>query len=115
MDADYSLAVASMRVWVLEAGGVIEGLLVNEVHHDHLRLDTIAVAPTAQGCGHGARLLARAEDDAREFALPEVRLVTNVAMTENQSFYTRRGYIETARGRQDGYDRIFYAKALAVQ
>ena len=76
--------------------------------------DTIAVAPGAQGHGYGALLLARAEDDARELGLSEVRLVTNQAMTENQTFYPRHGYIETARGRQDGYDRVFYAKKVAA-
>lgn len=115
MGSDYRTAVASSRVWVIEADGKVAGVVVNEVHDDHLLLDTIAVAPGAQGCGYGALLLARAEDDARELGLSEVRLLTNQAMTENQSFYPRHGYIETARGQQDGYDRVFYAKKIAGQ
>jgi len=115
MTADYRAAVAATRVWVLEVDGEPVGIVVNEVHEDHLLLDTVAVAPGAQGHGYGALLLARAEDDARELGLPEVRLYTNEAMTENQSFYPRHGYIETARGRQDGYDRVFYAKRVAAQ
>jgi N-acetylglutamate synthase-like GNAT family acetyltransferase len=114
MLADYAAAVAHSRVWVIEADGVIAGVVVNEVHDDHLLLDTVAVAPGAQGHGYGALLLARAEDDARELGLPEVRLLTNQAMTENQVFYPRHGYVETARGRQDGYDRVFYAKGVAA-
>jgi len=112
MSADYGAAVASSRVWVIEADGEVAGVVVNEVHDDHLLLDTVAIAPNAQGHGFVALLLARAEDDARELGLPEVRLLTNQAMTENQSFYPRHGYIETARGRQDGYDRVFYAKRV---
>ena len=115
MVADYHAAVASSRVWVIEADGEVAGVVVNEVHDDHLLLDTVAVAPGAQGRGYGAVLLARAEDDARELGLSEVRLLTNQAMTENQTFYPRHGYVETARGRQDGYDRVFYAKKLAAQ
>jgi N-acetylglutamate synthase-like GNAT family acetyltransferase len=115
MTADYGVVVASSRVWVIEAEGEIAGVVVNEVHDDHLLLDTVAVAPGAQGHGYGALLLARAEEDARELGLPEVRLLTNQAMVENQIFYPRHGYIETARGSQDGYDRIFYAKAIAAQ
>jgi N-acetylglutamate synthase-like GNAT family acetyltransferase len=114
MSVDYGAAVARSRVWVIEAGGEIAGVVVNEVHDDHLLLDTVAVAPGAQGHGYGAMLLARAEDDARELGLPEVRLVTNQAMTENQVFYPRQGYVETARGRRDGYDRVFYAKRVAA-
>lgn len=78
-----------------------------------LLLDVVAVAPGAQGHGYGALLLARAEDDARELGLPEVRLYTNRAMNENQTFYPRHGYSETARGRQHGYDRVFYTKTIA--
>jgi len=114
MDTDYRAAVVSSRVWVIEADGEVAGFVVNEVHDDHLLLDTVAVAPGAQGHGFGAVLLARAEDDARELGLSEVRLVTNLAMTENQSFYPRHGYVETARGRQDGYDRVFYVKTIAA-
>jgi N-acetylglutamate synthase-like GNAT family acetyltransferase len=115
MGADYRAAVASSRVWVIEADGEVAGVVVNEVHDDHLLLETVAVAPGAQGRGYGALLLARAENDARELGLSEVRLLTNQAMTENQTFYLRHGYIETARGRQDGYDRVFCTKKVASQ
>lgn len=87
MLAEYPQVVATARVWVLEADGRIVGALVNEVRDDHLLLDTIAVAPRTQGRGYGALLLARAEEDARELGLPEVRLYTHLKMTENQTFY----------------------------
>jgi len=112
MSADYAAALENSRVWVLEADGRLVGALVNEVHDDHLLLDTVAVAPGTQGRGYGARLLARAEQDARELGLPEVRLYTNEKMTENQTFYPRHGYVDTARGEQDGYSRVFYAKRI---
>ena len=113
MGTDYRAALRSARVWVVEADGKVAGVVVNEVHDDHVLLDTVAVAAGAQGLGYGALLLARAEDDARELGLSEVRLYTHQAMTENHTFYPRHGYIETARGRQDGYDRVFYVKNVA--
>ena len=100
---------------MIEADGDVAGVVVNEVHDDHLFLNTVAVAPGPQGHGYGALLLARAEDDARDLGLAEVRLVTNRAMTENQTFYPRHGYVEMARGCQDGYDRVFYAKSVPRQ
>lgn len=112
MGADYRAAVASSRVWVIDADGEIAGVLVNEVHDDHLLLDTVAIAPGAQG--HGALLLTRAEDDARELGLSEVRLLTNQAMTDNQMFYPRHGYVETARGRQDGYTAFSTPKGCSA-
>lgn len=43
------------------------------------------------------------------------RLYTNEAMTENLAFYQRQGYIETHRGVQDGYHRVFLVKAVPRQ
>jgi N-acetylglutamate synthase-like GNAT family acetyltransferase len=113
MLADYAEVLQSSRVWVIDGDGGIDGVLVTEARGDHLLLDVVAVAPGTQGRGHGARLLARAECDARELGLPQIRLYTNQAMTENQVFYPRHGYVETGRARHDGYDRVFYAKRIA--
>jgi hypothetical protein len=44
--------------------------------------------------------------------LPEVRLYTNEAMTENLDYYPRRGYRETHRATQNGYRRVFFSKIL---
>jgi N-acetylglutamate synthase-like GNAT family acetyltransferase len=110
---DYRVLLDTARVWVAEVSDRLGGVLVTVARSDHLLLDTVAVAPDAQGQGLGAVLLARAEDDARELGLPEVRLYTNLAMTENLTYYPRHGYIETGRGQQDGYQRVFYAKGLS--
>jgi N-acetylglutamate synthase-like GNAT family acetyltransferase len=112
MSADYAAALDTSRVWVVEADGAVVAALVTENRGDHLLLDAVAVASAAQGRGFGARLLARAEQDARELGLPEIRLCTNQAMTENLVYYPRHGYTETGRGRQDGYDRVFFAKRV---
>ena len=79
---------------------------------DHLLLESIAIAPEAQSRGYGALLLRRADDDARDAGLSEVRLYTNAAMTENIVMYPRFGYIETHRAGQDGFRRVFFSKAL---
>jgi N-acetylglutamate synthase-like GNAT family acetyltransferase len=115
MTADYAELLHTSRVWVVEDGehaGVILGLLVTQAEPDHLLIDAIAVAPTAQGRGHGRRLLERADEDAHDAGLEEIRLCTNEAMTENLSFYPSRGFHETGRGIQDGYHRVFFAKRV---
>jgi N-acetylglutamate synthase-like GNAT family acetyltransferase len=112
MTADYAAALEHSRVWVLERGAAIVGALVTEYRGDHLLLETIAVAPGAQGSGYGRLLLDRAERDAAELGLPEVRLYTNEAMTENLTFYPRHGYRETGRAVQDGFRRVYFSKAL---
>jgi ribosomal protein S18 acetylase RimI-like enzyme len=76
-------------------------------------LDNVAVRPEAQGRGHGRRLLAFAEDEARRQGYRCIRLYTHMLMTENLILYPRLGYIETHRGEQNGYSRVFLEKSLA--
>ncbi|GAA3397297.1 GNAT family N-acetyltransferase [Streptomyces roseoviridis] len=110
MEADHAADVAAGRVFV--TGEPVAGLVVVRTEADHLYLDNIAVHPDAQGTGLGRCLLAFVESRARELGLPEVRLLTNAMMWENQKIYERYGYEVTER-RQDGpYDRIHYRKVL---
>ncbi|WP_319432704.1 GNAT family N-acetyltransferase [Mycobacterium sp. RTGN5] len=113
MDADYGALIASANVWILTCDDNLVGSLVTYREDDHLLLDSVAVAPGTQGRGYGALLLRRAEDDAHDAGLTEVRLYTNAAMTENLTFYPRHGYVETHRANQDGFDRVFFSKRLA--
>jgi N-acetylglutamate synthase-like GNAT family acetyltransferase len=112
MTADYAAALLHSRVWLLENGGAIVGALVTQDRTDHLLLETVAVAPGAQGSGYGRLLLERAERDAVELGLTEVRLYTNEAMTENLTYYPRHGYRETGRAQQDGFRRVYFSKTL---
>ena len=113
MTADYAQAVRSGLTWVAEADGEVIGLLVLVARPDHLLLENVAVRPSAQRRGVGARLLALAEDEARARGLAEMRLYTNEAMTENLGYYPGHGYTETHRAEQDGFRRVFFTKHLA--
>lgn len=112
MTADYAAALEHSRVWVLVDGDAVVGALVTERRADHLLLETVAVAPDAQGHGYGRLLLERAERDAAEVGVAEVRLYTNEAMTENLTFYPRHGYRETGRAVADGFRRVYFSKTL---
>ncbi|MFE8954758.1 GNAT family N-acetyltransferase [Streptomyces althioticus] len=117
MEADHAANVGAGRVFVAELpddGGTarLAGLVVLEPRADHLYLDTVAVLPDAQGAGLGRLLLEFAEARARALGLPEIRLLTNAMMWENQKIYPRLGY-ETVERRVTGpYDRIHYRKRL---
>jgi ribosomal protein S18 acetylase RimI-like enzyme len=112
VSADYASAVERGEVWVAVRGEQVTGLLVLVPRPGHLLLENIAVHPAAQGGGVGARLLALAEAQARRLGLPEIRLYTNEAMTENLAYYPRHGYAETRRGEEDGYRRVYFTKRL---
>jgi ribosomal protein S18 acetylase RimI-like enzyme len=105
--------VARGEVWVAQREDELVGLLVLVDRPDHVLLENVAVIPSAQGSGVGARLLAHAEAHAAAAGCAEVRLYTNVAMTENLAYYPRHGYVETHRGVQDGFHRVYFSKSLA--
>jgi N-acetylglutamate synthase-like GNAT family acetyltransferase len=110
MTADYAAIVAAGRAWVAEADGRLAGLVV--LVPDHLLLENVAVDPAQQGRGVGSVLLAFADEHARALGLPEVRLYTNEMMTENLAYYPRRGYVETHRTEEHGFNRVFFTKRL---
>jgi ribosomal protein S18 acetylase RimI-like enzyme len=112
MTADYSAAVQSGQAWVAEADGQVLGLLVLVVNEGYLLIENIAVLPSAQRRGIGARLLTLAEDEARANGLDEIRLYTNEGMTENLAYYPKHGYRETRRAEEHGFRRVFFSKTL---
>ena len=112
MTADYAAAVANGQVWLAARGDTVVGLLVLVGEADHLLLENVAVLPAEQGRGTGSQLLEFAENQARQLGMPEIRLYTNEAMTENLGYYRRRGYIETHRARDEGFARVFFRKAV---
>lgn len=111
MDDDYAERVRRGQVFVADDGGVA-GLLVLIGAPDHLLIEAVAVDPARQGEGIGRVLLAYAEAHARERRLPELRLYTNAAMTENLALYPRLGYREDDRRTEDGFQRVFFSKSV---
>jgi ribosomal protein S18 acetylase RimI-like enzyme len=109
---DYAARVLEGTVWVLEEGAVIAAIIVLLPASNYLLLDNIAVSPTRQGFGLGRRLLAFAEAEAMRRGYREIRLYTHETMVENQRLYASIGYVETGRGAEAGYDRVFMRKQL---
>ncbi len=61
---------------------------------DGLELKRMYVVPTARGTGAAGRLLAAAEDLARELGAPQIYLETGFGQPEAIRFYERSGYRE---------------------
>jgi GNAT superfamily N-acetyltransferase len=112
LGADYATAVSDGAMWIAEDGDDLLGFIVLVDAEDHLLVENVAVDPRVQGRGVGAQLLALAEEEAHRRGYDRVQLYTNEAMTENLDYYPRRGYVETHRGEQDGYRRVFFTKTL---
>jgi ribosomal protein S18 acetylase RimI-like enzyme len=110
---DYEKLIADGAVNVLMEGeGGIAAIIVLLAKADHLLLDNIAVSPNHQGQGLGRQLIGFAEAEARRLGFDELRLYTHERMTENIALYRRLGFVETGRGHEAGYDRVFMTKPL---
>ena len=110
MLTDHAAAIRDHDVWVLEAEGVIVGVIELIPYPDHLWIENVAVTPRSQGRGFGRRLLGHAEEEARRRELPEIRLLTNERYVANIAMYTRYGYRETHRRPHLGTDLVHFAK-----
>ena len=109
---DYAEVIQKHTAFVVEERGETIGLLVLIPKAFAMLLDNIAVDPARQGKGPGRRLLEPAETRARSRGYARLELYTNRRMTENVAMYKALGYMETGRGMENGYDRIYMQKAL---
>lgn len=112
MDDDYRVRVRNGQVAVALLEELPVGLIVTDLASDHLFVENVAVDPAHHGRGVGGALLQHAEDMAERAGVPEVRLYTNAAMVENLAMYPKRGYEERGRRTEDGFDRVYFARAV---
>lgn len=89
---DYGTVLATNEVWLLEEEGRLDGALILEPRQDDLLIESIAVAPHAQGRGIGNRLLEAALARAAELKRPVARLYTGAPLTRNIAWYGRKGF-----------------------
>ena len=109
---DYAKRIADQQAWVMEDDGRIVGILVLEEGPSGLLLDNIAVLPDSQAKGFGRALIGFAEAEARRRGFGEIHLYTHASMSENIALYRRIGFVETHRGSEKGYDRVYMTKRL---
>ncbi len=115
MVADFEEQICNGIVHVLSKDNVIAGYVAFYRRGDHVQLDSIAIDPAFQGIGYGIRLITFVETCAAETGANAVELYTNAKMTENLSLYPYLGYTETGRRHEDGFDRVFFRKALTAK
>jgi len=109
---DYKSLIRAEAITVAMDGDDLAGLIVMWARPDHWYVDNVAVWPSRQGTGVGSILLLHADQVASDAGFTEVRLYTNEAMTANTTYYERRGYTETHRSEEAGYNRIYYTRSL---
>jgi ribosomal protein S18 acetylase RimI-like enzyme len=114
MRADYARALSEHEIWAIDGMSGCIALIELRPEPDHLLIVNIAVDPTYQGHGLGRRLLDFAELEAQRQGLPELRLYTNIRMSENRALYAARGYRETHQEQRGEYLIVHMAKPISA-
>ncbi len=109
---DYRALIDRRVVHLAENAGRLVGLIVMWPTDDHFYVDNVAVASSAQGGGIGRLLLDLARRTAMAQGHNEVRLYTNEVMTENINYYPKLGFVETHRGVESGYQRVYFSLSV---
>ena len=113
MQDDYTQVIRKAQVTVAEDDAAIIGVIVLGVDAEGFFIDNVAVHPSYRGRGVGKRLLEFAEAEARRAGFDSIYLYTHEKMTENIALYSRIGYEEYDRRRQDGFSLVYMRKPLA--
>jgi GNAT superfamily N-acetyltransferase len=114
MTADYEAAVLAHRFDLLEIHDLLVALIETVDEGDQLLVENVAVSTEFQGRGLGSRLMAHAEDIARQLGHRRIRLYTNQRFTENIRLYSRLGYvIDSEQDFGGGTIRVNMSKRLA--
>lgn len=112
MTADYAAAVRTHRIDLLYDAALLVGLIEMVPEPACLLVENLAVAPAAQGQGHGKRLLRHAETVAAENGLDALRLYTNLRFERNIAFYLRQGYAIERQEEIGGRTAVHMRKSL---
>ena len=108
----YDEIVRDHRMFVVDGGEEIIGVLVLIEEESGLLLDNIAVRPSRQGEGIGRRLMEHAETEGWRLGYAHLDLYTHQRITENIALYARHGYEEIERRVERGYPRVYMRKRL---
>ena len=92
LQADYEAVLRDWEVWLADGPAGLAGALILEPRPGDLLIWSIAANPAAQRSGIGNRLLAAAEERARQLGRKAIRLYTGQALTHNVAWYSRHGY-----------------------
>ncbi|WP_406854905.1 GNAT family N-acetyltransferase [Alsobacter sp. KACC 23698] len=92
LQADYEAVLRDWEVWLADGPAGLAGALILELRPDDLLIWSVAADPGAQRSGFGNRLLAAAEERARQLGRTAIRLYTGQALTHNVAWYSRKGY-----------------------
>lgn len=92
MKADHAAHIRDHRADLLFVGEDLAAVVETIERDDDVLIENVAVEPSFQKRGYGRKMVAYAEQLAREVGLTTVRLYTNQRFEENLRLYSALGY-----------------------
>ncbi len=92
MNIDYKFEIENYPCWVVTHNNTIAGGIFIEVFDNYLKIANVAVDPSFQSKGIGSLLLNFIEEEAKKLKKQEIYLSTHKLITENISYYQKKGY-----------------------
>jgi ribosomal protein S18 acetylase RimI-like enzyme len=92
MRADHAAHIRDHRADLLFVGEDLAALVETIERDDDVLIENVAVDPNFQKRGYGRKMVAYAEQVAREAGMTTVRLYTNQRFEENLRLYASLGY-----------------------
>lgn len=119
MDVNYAAALKMHRFDLLfdavnQPDKILAALIETREAQDCLFLENLCVSPSYQRQGIGQRLLALADDIARQNGHDLIKLDTNKSFTGNVELYHRTGYVTDWEKPVQGGVHVRMSKALAA-
>lgn len=111
---DFRSRLADTPIEIMVSDGQPVGYIVWYLRDGDLFLESIAIAPSHLGRGYARRAINFLEEQARMAKRDAIVLYTNEKMTSNLSLYPHLGFVETGRKREDGFQRVYFRKNLAI-
>jgi GNAT superfamily N-acetyltransferase len=109
---DYAAALRDWECWLVDGPGRLDGALLLHPRDADLYVESISVHPDAQASGLGRRLLAFADERARELGRGTLRLLTNAKLARNVDWYLAKGYVIERIERLPGRDIAHFRRDL---
>lgn len=110
--ADPRELVAQRKISVFLRENAVRGFICYHIDGPDVHIESLAVGPKYRRRGVGRMLLDHADRRGLRAGCRRAILYTNAQMFENYSYYLAKGFRETERRFEEGYERIYLERYL---
>ena len=112
MSADFRDLAEEGRLYVYMVENAVRGFITFHIDGPDVHVEAMAVSAKFRRQGIGRSMLDYADKEGLKAGCRRVILYTNVLMFENIAYYLGKGFQETDRREEEGFDRVYFERYL---